>query len=325
MKRNLLLNYTRIQPSVLALQLLPGVEDNWIAVDANGNELSRASTIEAVQRAVPDAADYQPVLDLPGLQGKALHMGDYVIDDGDGVFWIMPKEQFEELFAEGEGEEIKVGKARPEKAEYNGEKLGIAELLQILKERDERLEQLSQQADPAGITPSTAVTEGGNPTPEQSSSPDTDGQPVAMNGETAPSDGSNGKAPDPLDATPATPEATDGAGSPENPTEGSTEATPAPIEPSQQSSTDQSSSSGSDRQKSGSSSAPNSTATGNSSETSSTENSNSSPTPAAKPKDPLDHDGDGAPGGSLPGADSTAAKGKAKKTAAKKPAKTTEK
>ena len=132
--------YTRTSPSVLALQVMPGIEDNWVAFDTTGREVSRASTIEAVQHAAP-GADYSPVLDLPGLEGKPLTMGDYVIDDGDGVYYVMPKDQFEDLFVEG-GEAPKgrknSAKHEDETFEYDGRQLSPAELLQELKARDDQ-------------------------------------------------------------------------------------------------------------------------------------------------------------------------------------------
>lgn len=115
MEADKLQTYTRLQPYVLAVQMVPGVEDNWIAVDPDGRILSRASTLESVRTGAPQASDYAPVLDLPGLEDKPLKMGDYVINDGDGVYWVMAKDAFEELFAEGEQEE-KVGKGDDSKA-----------------------------------------------------------------------------------------------------------------------------------------------------------------------------------------------------------------
>ena len=200
MKTDLLHPYTRLKPSVLAVQLLPGVEDNWIAHGPNGEELSRAATIEGVQRAVPDATGYAPILDLPGLEGKALTMGDYVINDGDGTYWTMPKANFEELFVAGEPEDGGK-KAKPDTVEHNGKQLTAAELLEMLlaaegtieknaeafKEMEAKLtartENPLSSAGTAETRPETEQPEGTGEAENSSASTSTDGEQLYPDGQ----------------------------------------------------------------------------------------------------------------------------------------------
>lgn len=117
MKTDLLHPYKRLSPKVLAVKLEPGLEDNWIAVDEQGRELSRGSTEQAVRQAVPHA-DYHPVVEFPGLEDRGLSFGDYIINDGDGTYWIMTEADFEKAYVETD--------ALDDDADDKGEKKGKA-------------------------------------------------------------------------------------------------------------------------------------------------------------------------------------------------------
>lgn len=291
--------YSRLKPSVLAIQITPGVEDNWIATDVNGRELSRASTIAAVQQAAPGAADYSPVLDLPGLQGQVLHMGDYVINDGDGVFFTMPKDTFEELFGEGEGKELKVvgGKNAEKTYAYGPDQLTGDQIYAHLNERDEEViqlsayrdellkiaEQVGEEADPFAAWETIALWKQDLPNSQKTN---TDG---------SSSDGSSSTASE-----------ASTAGDKENPTSAST-SDPATGQ-SQASVMGEANSGQQGSAQSGSnSSAPSELTSGQkASEPSTSANGQSTTDP--KPKDPLDHDENGKKGGSKPKAKTAAGK-----------------
>jgi hypothetical protein len=84
---------------VHAVQLTPGDEDDWIAADDTGRVLSTAAGEAAVRKAAPDAALYAPMLRLPGLDGKPLVFGSYVVRQPDGNFTSISRGVFEELYA----------------------------------------------------------------------------------------------------------------------------------------------------------------------------------------------------------------------------------
>jgi hypothetical protein len=83
---------------VYAAQLVPGMEDDWVATSATGEVLSVASTEQSVRTAAPGAAAYAPMLRLPGLDGKPLLFGSYVVRMPDGNFTVLTRGVFEEIY-----------------------------------------------------------------------------------------------------------------------------------------------------------------------------------------------------------------------------------